>query len=162
MSNKRQRTEWVGQGTHSNPQEYFNQFGENSEWSGVELAGQEFHDPQHQLMGVYERLEGMEVNMRGVWQKLGSEAESESFLFYSSNFWLVSNKVDGNDIGNWLMAIKSSAITPHQITADSTAYCNWVVRLDSTAKEWEHSETLTVLPFRSVAKQATDRHIPVL
>jgi hypothetical protein len=54
----------------------------------VVLEGQEEGELRHEFMGVYERVEGKEVNGRGVWQALGGV---DCFLYYwSSRKWMVS------------------------------------------------------------------------
>jgi hypothetical protein len=82
----------------------------------VVLEGKEEGELFHEFMGVYERVEGKEVNGRGVWQALGS---FECFLYYwsSKKNWMVGGResMDTGD-GNIAMCVKSTALTPDQIT----------------------------------------------
>jgi hypothetical protein len=50
----------------------------------VVLEGQEEGELQHEMMGVYERVAGKEVNGRGVWQQLGREMFMVSRLLIDS------------------------------------------------------------------------------
>jgi hypothetical protein len=82
----------------------------------VVLEGQEEGEARHEWMGVYERVEGKEVNGRGVWQAVGGFG---SFLHYhsSNKQWMVSSRQSmeaGN--GSCLMATISTAATPDQVT----------------------------------------------
>jgi hypothetical protein len=86
----------------------------------VVLEGQEEGEARHELMGVYERVEGKEVNGRGVWQTLGG---MDCFLYYysSNKQWIVSSRESmeaGNGKGS--MIINSTAATPDQITEQWT------------------------------------------
>jgi hypothetical protein len=86
----------------------------------VVLEGQEEGELRHEDMGVYERVEGKEVNGRGVWQVVGGMG---FFLFYysSKKQWMVSDRVSiaaGN--GASLMVTNSTAATPDQITEQWT------------------------------------------
>jgi hypothetical protein len=95
----------------------------------VVLEGQEEGEVQHNKMGVYERVEGREVNGMGVWQALGG---IDHFLYYrsSSEQWMVTSRENmeaGN--GKCYMRVKSTAATPDQITQqwevyDGTAFVN--------------------------------------
>jgi hypothetical protein len=81
----------------------------------IRVEGQQQGDPQHDCMGVYELMEGKEVNGRGVWQMAGGQ---EDFMYYSSNKkWYINARASmeaGKDAG-W-MSVASSALTPNQIT----------------------------------------------
>jgi hypothetical protein len=82
----------------------------------VVLEGQEEGELKHEDMGVYERVEGKEVNGRGVWQAVCSICR---FLYYHSSKkqWMVSSGGSmeaGNGKGR--MVTNSTAATPDQIT----------------------------------------------
>jgi hypothetical protein len=82
----------------------------------VVLEGQEGGEARHDLMGVYERVEGKEMNGRGVWQAVGGMG---FFLYYCSTNkrWMVSIREHmeaGN--ANCCMFTNSTATTPDQIT----------------------------------------------
>jgi hypothetical protein len=84
-------------------------------------------------MGVYELVEGKEVNGRGVWQMAGGV---EYFMFYAKRdkpddkrwHWFVSGRANmeaGKAVG--VMKVASSALTPDQVTetwevSDGTAF----------------------------------------
>jgi hypothetical protein len=75
-------------------------------------------DTQHEhygLMGVFEQVEGKDVNGKGVWKVLDGR---NIFMYYSSNgSWFISDEQDmrtGQNRG--LMMADSSAATPDQIT----------------------------------------------
>jgi hypothetical protein len=66
-------------------------------------------------MGVYELVEGKEVNARGVWKRTGKE----HFMYYASSdkWWFISDREDmeaGKTYG-WLY-VDSTALTPDKIT----------------------------------------------
>jgi hypothetical protein len=81
------------------------------------LEGQEEGDHQHRLMGVYELMEGKEVNGRGVWEMKGGK-KWERFVYYASNKeWWVGNRASmeaGKALG-WLK-VASTALAPDQVT----------------------------------------------
>jgi hypothetical protein len=88
----------------------------------VVLEGQEEGELEYEDMGVYERVEGKEVNGRGVWQAVGSICR---FLYYysSKKQWMVSTRKSmeaGN--GGCRMVTNSNAATPDQITEQWTVY----------------------------------------
>jgi hypothetical protein len=87
------------------------------------LEGQQHGDPQHDMMGVYQLVEGKEVNGRGVWQMAGGQ---EYFMYYaSSKEWFISDRADmeaGKDAG-WMRAY-STALTPDQVTETWQAYAD--------------------------------------
>jgi hypothetical protein len=66
-------------------------------------------------MGVYELMEGKEVNGRGVWQMAGGV---EYFIYYSSSKeWYIGGRASmeaGEAAG--VMSVDSSALTPDQVT----------------------------------------------
>jgi hypothetical protein len=77
-------------------------------------------------MGMYELMEGKEVNGRGVWQMAGGV---ELFMYYGSRkAWMINDREDmevGEHAG-W-MYVASAALTPDQVTEtwqvhDGTAY----------------------------------------
>jgi hypothetical protein len=66
-------------------------------------------------MGVYELMEGKEVNGRGVWQITGGQ---EYFMYYSFyKRWYISDRADmeAGKAAGW-MRVASSALTPDQVT----------------------------------------------
>jgi hypothetical protein len=78
----------------------------------VVLEGQEEGDPQQGLMGVYQCIEGKEVNGRGMWQKMGREI----FLFFNdSNEWAVADREDMESGVAGFMLVKSTATNPECI-----------------------------------------------
>jgi hypothetical protein len=112
------------------------------------LEGQEEGDVSHEDMGVYERVEGKEVNGRGVWQALGGMG---SFLYYysSKKRWMVSSRESmeaGN--GKGYMVTISTAATPDQITEQ------WRVD-DGTG--WQVAPKLRVRVCSSVEKHAAEQ-----
>jgi hypothetical protein len=88
----------------------------------VVLEGQEEGECRHEEMGVYERVEGKEMNGRGVWQAVGS---MDCFLYYysSNKRWMVGGRegMEAGD-GSCFMAINSTAATPDQITEQWGVY----------------------------------------
>jgi len=89
----------------------------------IVLEGQQQGDHNAGLMGVYELMEGKEVNGRGVWQMAGGE---EYFMYYSDNKeWWVGGREDMGTgdtsyTSGW-MYVDSAALTPDQVTE------TWVV-----------------------------------
>jgi hypothetical protein len=66
-------------------------------------------------MGMYELVEGKEVNGRGVWQMAGGQ---EVFMYYAStNQWGVSKReyMEAGKAAGW-MSVASTALTPDQVT----------------------------------------------
>jgi hypothetical protein len=111
----------------------------------VVLEGQEEDNPCRVVMGVYERVEGKEVNGRGVWQALGGIGR---FLYYfgDGGNWVVSNQdamEEGDGAGR--MFVDSTAATPDQVTEE------WEVD-DGTA--WVAAPKLRVRVCSSAEKQA--------
>jgi hypothetical protein len=99
-------------------------------------------------MGVYERVEGKEVNGRGVWQAVGGMG---SFLSYysSKKRWMVSNRESMEaDNGKGFMLANSTAATPDQITEQ------WMAS-DSTG--WQDAPKLRVRVCSSVEKHAAEQ-----
>jgi hypothetical protein len=122
----------------------------------VVLEGQEEGELMHEFMGVYERVEGKEVNGRGVWQALGGVDYS---LYYctrdwhgsSTKKWMISGRENmeaGN--GKSLMCVESTAVTPDQITEQ------WRV-IGGTA--WVNAPKLRVRVCSSVAKHAAEQRV---
>jgi hypothetical protein len=78
------------------------------------LEGQEEGDHHHNKMGVYELVEGKEVNGRGVWQMAGMEY----FMYYSSGkAWWIGNRewMEAGKAHGWLN-VASTARTPDKVT----------------------------------------------
>jgi hypothetical protein len=72
--------------------------------------------PHHDKMGVYELVEGREVNGRAVWKAVGVGGQEEAFLYYNCTTccaWLISDREDMEARRNraWL-ANSSDALTP--------------------------------------------------
>jgi hypothetical protein len=116
----------------------------------VVLEGKEEGELMHEFMGVYERVEGKEVNGRGVWQALGGV---DYFLYYysSKKNWMVGGRENmeaGN--GQCLKCVESTALTPDQITEQ------WRVN-DGTA--WVNAPKLRVRVCSSVAKHAAEQRV---
>jgi hypothetical protein len=78
------------------------------------VEGQVLGDLKQVLMGVYELVEGKEVNGRGVWQMAGGK---EYFLYYASKQWIMSHRasMEAGKASGWL-SVASTALTPDQIT----------------------------------------------
>jgi hypothetical protein len=114
----------------------------------VVLEGQEEGEMQHDRMGVYERIEGKEISGRGVWQAVGG---IDCFLHYyisAGSMWMVSPRKSmeaGN--GKSLMSVKSTALTPDQITEQWRVY-------DGTG--WHNAPNLRVRVCSSVEKHAAE------
>jgi hypothetical protein len=68
-------------------------------------------------MGMYELMEGKEVNGRGVWQMAGAGGQ-ERFMYYGSyKEWIIGGRASmeaGKNAG-WLR-VASAALTPDQVT----------------------------------------------
>jgi hypothetical protein len=80
----------------------------------IMLEGQEEGDRHQVKMGVYELVEGKEVNARGVWKRTGKE----HFMYYSStNKWRIGNqgRMEAGKNTGWLN-VASTALTPDKIT----------------------------------------------
>jgi hypothetical protein len=119
----------------------------------VVLEGQEEGEAQYALMGVYERLEGTEVNGSGVWQAIG---DIDRFLYYSRHGgWMVGRR-DGLEAldGSSYMGVISTATTPDQITEQ------WRV-----SDGYHHSSSLVNAPklrvrvCSSVEKHAAEQRV---
>jgi hypothetical protein len=121
----------------------------------VVLEGQEEGELKHELMGVYERMEGKEMNGKGVWQKLGME----HFLYYCGySGWIVSRRRhmetvllfaddDGHVRAAVSMKVKSTAATPEEITE------GWEI-INTATQAWENTPKLRVRVCSSVEKHA--------
>jgi hypothetical protein len=117
----------------------------------VVLEGQEEGELRDEDMGVYERVEGKEMNGRGVWQAVGG---LDYFLFYysSKKWWMVSSR-EGMEAGNGsccMMFTNSTAATPDQITEQ------WRV---SDGTDWQDAPKLRVRVCSSVEKHAAVQHV---
>jgi hypothetical protein len=91
------------------------------------LKGQQQGDHQHNKMGMYELIEGKEVNGRGVWQMAGGK---EYFMYYNSiKEWMIGDSREYMEAGKadgW-MYVATTALTPDQVTGtwkvwDGTAW----------------------------------------
>jgi hypothetical protein len=83
--------------------------------SSIMLEGQGEGDPQDDKMGVYELVEGKEVNRQGVWKKIGGG--QKLFMYFGSDKkWGVGDEEDleGGEESYWL-TVASTALTPDQI-----------------------------------------------
>jgi hypothetical protein len=116
----------------------------------VVLEGQEAGEVSHEMMGVYERVEGKEVNGRGVWQAVGGIGR---FLYYCSTDkqWMVSDS-DGMEAGDWdgFMFATSSTTTPDQITE------HWEV---GSSTGWVDAPKLRVRVCSSIEKHAAEQRV---
>jgi hypothetical protein len=99
------------------------------ETRSIMLEGQQQGDPQHDSMGLFELMEGREVNGRGVWQMEGGQ---ERFMYYGSKKqWSIGGR-EGMEAGTTaaaLIYVASTALTPDQIIEtwivwDGTALVN--------------------------------------
>jgi hypothetical protein len=114
----------------------------------VVLEGQEEDELRHELMGVYDRVEGKEMSGRGVWQAVGGIG---CFLFYSSKEWVVSDRGSMEaDNGMSFMYVNSNATTPDQIIEQWKAS-------DGTA--WHNAPKLRVRVCSSVEKHAAEQRV---
>jgi hypothetical protein len=87
----------------------------------IVVEGQEEGDHQQDVMGVYELVEGKEVNARGVW-KLTSK---EEFMWYAQRqkdddkrwHWWISDResMEAGKAEGW-MNVASTALTPDKTT----------------------------------------------
>jgi hypothetical protein len=117
----------------------------------VVLEGQEEGEWRHGEMGVYERVEGKEMNGRGVWQAVGG---MDCFLYYysSKTRWMVSDRKDMEaDNGGCFMFTNSTAATFDQITEQ------WTVG-DSTGASMV-APKLRVRVCSSVEKHAAEQRV---
>jgi hypothetical protein len=82
----------------------------------IRVEGQEQGDHQHSKMGVYELVEGKEVNGRGVWQMAGGQ---ELFMYYAINKeWFIGTSRASMEAGKTAggLSVASSALIPAQVT----------------------------------------------
>jgi ankyrin repeat protein len=73
-------------------------------------------EPLYQKMGVYERMDGKELNERAVWQRSGHSGGEELFLFYLGKCWYIGNQ-DGMGAAKasvWMRSV-SDAPTPNMV-----------------------------------------------
>jgi hypothetical protein len=128
-----------------------------NETNDVILEGQESEegDPMVPLMGVYQRLEGMIQNGKGVWQSLkmvkGSDGSKKKMMLYfaiKKNRWMVSNRSQ-MDAGKakGAVCVYSLATTPDQIKEA------WQV-IDVSTRDWIDAPKLHARLCSSVEKQA--------
>jgi hypothetical protein len=114
----------------------------------VVLEGQEEGEARHDKMGVYERVEGKEMNGRGVWQALGG---MDYFLYYysSEKRWMVSDR-ESMEAGNGICCLlaNSTAATPDQITEQWAA---------DDGTDWQNAPKLRVRVCSSVEKHAAEQ-----
>jgi hypothetical protein len=93
-------------------------------------------------MGVYELMEGKEVNGRGVWQMAGGQ---QYFMYYGSNKqWLISAReaMEAGKAAGW-MYVDSTALTPDQVT--------------ETWKVWDGTEMVAAQKVRARMCSAKER-----
>jgi hypothetical protein len=125
----------------------------------VVLEGQEEGELLHDLMGVYERMEGKEINGRGVWQAAGG---IDFFLCYFSTArgtgkWLITDRRGTDKNGphdhRWQpLSVESAATTPDQTTELWMAYYG-------TASGWQAAPKLRVRVCSSVEKHAAEQRV---
>jgi hypothetical protein len=119
----------------------------------VVLEGREEGKPRQEMMGVYERMDGRELNGKGVWQALGGIERYLYFckqtfvgeMYYGS--WFVGDKEDmeQHEEGHGFMCVESKADTPDQIGSEET----WTV---GVGHEFEDAPEVTVRVCSSVEK----------
>jgi hypothetical protein len=91
-------------------------------------------------MGMYELMEGKEVNGRGVWRMAGGK---KWFMYYGSKpgafygsikEWVISDRADmeAGNYGGW-MYVASTALTPDQVTETWWVYDDTNIWRDGTA-----------------------------
>jgi hypothetical protein len=128
----------------------------------VVLEGQEEGELGHRFMGVYERVEGKEINGKGVWQALGG---IERFLYHYIDTgprwivcdmlprWIVSDR-ESMEAGNGAshMRADSTTATPDQISGE------WMV-YNSTAGTVQAQPKLRVQVCSSVEKHAAEQRV---
>ena len=76
-------------------------------------------------MGMYELMEGKEVNGRGVWQAAGGQ---ELFMYYASTKeWWIGGRasMEAGKASGW-MNVASAALTPDQVTETWKVTPGWV------------------------------------
>jgi hypothetical protein len=75
-------------------------------------------------MGVYELMEGKEVNGRGVWQIVGGVEYSPHFMYFGrTKEWIIGDREDieaGKEAE--YMYVASTALTPDQVTETWQVY----------------------------------------
>ena len=79
------------------------------------------------MMGMYELMEGKEVNGRGVWQMAGGQ---EVFMYYASTkeWWIGGREnMEAGKAAGW-MGVASTALTPDLIAETWKLYdgTSWV------------------------------------
>jgi hypothetical protein len=108
-------------------------------------------DHHHNLMGVYELVEGKQVNGRGVWQMAGGQ---ECFIYYgSTKQWFIDNRarMEVGKGGGW-MKVASTALTPDQITE------TWKVT-PGPDKAWVVALKMTVRVYFAEEKRAAAKRL---
>jgi hypothetical protein len=112
------------------------------------------------MMGVYQRVEGKDVNGRGVWQAVGGIGD---FLYYdrSRKQWLVSEResMEANN-GNCFMLANSTAATPDQITEQwkiNAPSCSGWTGLNAPKGTEVNAPNLRVRVCSSVEKHAAEQ-----
>jgi hypothetical protein len=116
----------------------------------VVLGGQEDGDVGHAMMGVYEKMEGKELNGRGVWQAMG---KIERFLFYAhcetdcSRWWVGTSRAH-MEAGEPKGVLMVDSIAP---TPDRIAETWWAV--DTSTGAWSQAPKL-----RARVCSCVDRH----
>jgi hypothetical protein len=117
-------------------------------------------------MGMYELMEGKEVNGRGVWQMVGRR---ELFMYYSSNkAWFIGNRASmkAGEAGG-VMYVASSALTPDQVTetwqvGDGTAWAHIgapKVRARMCSAEEKRAAAEKLEEAMAAARQVRDIHM---
>jgi hypothetical protein len=84
----------------------------------VVLEGQEEGEAKHAMMGVYERVEGTDINGRGVWQTVGGIGR---FLYYfsSKKKWIVTSSRENMAAGYGKSPCLSRVLLPLLIKSPS-------------------------------------------
>jgi hypothetical protein len=113
--------------------------------STLTVEGQPVGNHQHDMMGVYEQLEGKKVNRRGVWQMVGGG--KDIFMYYASNNkWFVGKGMAAMEAGKaaGAMGVASSALTPEKITE------TW--RVSSNDGKWPNAPLVRVWACGAVGR----------
>jgi hypothetical protein len=115
------------------------------------LEGQQQGDHQHDCMGMYELMEGKEVNGRGAWQMAGGK---KYFMYYASGkTWWISGRasMEAGKASGW-MSVDSTALTPDQVTE------TWRVD-DGTPTGWVDAPKVRARMYSAEEKRASEEKL---
>jgi hypothetical protein len=127
------------------------------EVGAVVIEGQRPGEHQHGCMGVYELVEGMAVNGRGVWRtdlfgSAGDGAGEGAYVYYGSDqAWWVSTEEDMSvgAAAGW-MSVSSIAISPDRVNIFSEIW-----RVDN-GRRWVQAPNLRIRVCSIAEKQAAE------